>query len=130
MKLNYQEKQELNKLSKEIFGSSSRWTKLVDKGYRQVITEEVTEYVPAEDGGEGTTRTVKVPVKTKSGAFQYQYNRYTPESMKVYLLQLKSQLDEYIDAVKKQKEAQEKLALEQKAAHTQSIINELTGSSS
>lgn len=121
------EREELNALSKEVFGASSRWQKLVNKGYSKVITEEVTELVPGEkEGDEPTERKVQVPVKTASGAIQSKTEYYNVDTVKTLMLDLKARRDAYLEAVKKaqeeQKAEQEKQALEKK------ISEEATGS--
>lgn len=96
---------ELDALSKDVFGVSSRWQKLVNKGYKEQVTEEVTETVPAEKEGEApTTRQVQVPVKTAFGAFQYVIKRHTVESVAVYLAEQKVQLDNIRAMITKQNE--------------------------
>ncbi len=109
-------REELNALSKEIFGVSSKWQKLVD-GVYQTVTRDVEEAVPAEfetqknqDGTEtqvqvkaATTRTVKVPVpfldkngRDTSNSKGYKaIKRYTLEEIHAQLLDMKTQLDIY-----------------------------------
>lgn len=110
-------KEELNALSKEVFGSSSRWQKLVDKGHEELVMEEIAEYVPSEKEGEqGTERKVKVPVKTSFGALQYVIKRYTVDSIKEYMIERKIQMEELSKEIARRQEEyrvqkeQEKLA--------------------
>ena len=118
------EKEELNALSKDVFGSSSRWQKLVDRGSMELVTEKVTEFVPAEiSENEGTTREVQVPLKRKDGANQYAVKRHTVESIREYMVQRKTMLDQVRAEVKRlQDEAKAKEELIKK------VGDELQGS--
>lgn len=118
---------ELNALSKDVFGTSSRWQKMVDKGYKEQVTEEVTETVPAEKEGDApTTRQVWVPVKNSGGSFMYVIKRHTVETVLAYMVEQKIKLDALRDQIKKQYEA--KLA-EQKATEEAKKLNqEFSGS--
>lgn len=66
------EHEELEALSKEVFGSTSHYKTLLKKGSLELVTEETTEYVPAVLDADGKevkaeeTRTVQVPVKYRS----------------------------------------------------------------
>jgi hypothetical protein len=107
------ERELLNNVSKEVFGSSSRWQKLVNNGVARVVTEEVTELVPNETDPEGepTERKVQVPVKTGNGALQSTIKRYTVSEVLALMIELKQRRDAHLAKVK---EAQEKAALEKK----------------
>lgn len=112
------ERDELNALSKEVFGSTSRWQKLINSGYPKLLTEKVTELVPAtEEGKEDTTREVDVPVKRANGTYQSVLTRYTVDGIREYMLERKKQLDLIRAEIKKRqeeakvKQEQEKLAL-------------------
>lgn len=94
MEISKNVRKELDALSKEVFGTSSRWQKLVNKGYDELVTEEVTETTPAEkEGDEPTKKQVQVPVLTASGAKQYVRKHHTVESVKEFLGVQKIQLD-------------------------------------
>lgn len=98
------EREELNALSKEVFGASSRWQKLITKGVAEVVTETTTEYVPAEDGvGEGTTREVEVPVKRKDGALISRTKHFDKDTVKTYMLERKVKLEEFKAMIDKMK---------------------------
>lgn len=112
-----QTRDELNALSKEVFGASSRWQKLIDKGYAEVLTEEVTEYVPAEvEGQEGTERKVNVPIKRQDGAVLSTTKHHTVDSVRTYMLDLKKKQEEFqamlakLQADQNKKQEQEALA--------------------
>lgn len=110
------EREELNKLSQEVFGSSSRWKKLVDTGLREQVMEEVEEFIPPEtEDGEGTTRKVKIPVKHK-GINKFETRHFDVESIKTFMLERKKYIEEFkamvekIKAEEKAKKEQEELA--------------------
>lgn len=95
MELDKRTRLALDHLSKEVFGASSRWQKLIDKGYTELVTEEVTETVPAEkEGDEPTKRQVQVPVLNKFGAQQFVTKRYTIESVMEFMQKHKKAMDE------------------------------------
>jgi len=130
--VDYKARQELNALSKEVFGSSSKWQKLVSKGYLDPITEEVEEYVPGEtdkDGvvGEGFTRKVQVPVRLSNGVgLQYTHKYHTTESIKAHMLERKVQLAQLKELVEKMK-AEEKAKKDQAQLANQ-VQSEASGS--
>ena len=102
------EKVELGALSREVFGSSSKWLKMIDKGVTELVTEEVTEFVPsADEDGEGTTRQVNVPVKAKNGALQYRIKRHTVDSIKSNMLTLKAQIEAFKTVLAKMRAEQD-----------------------
>lgn len=120
-------REELNALSKELFGTSSKWQKLLNSGYSEVVTEEVTEYVPGEkDGDEGITRTVRVPVKRADGAPQSVVKRHTVESVKAYMLDRKEAMEKFKAMLQKQQDEQ-KAKKEQEDANRKAH-EELSGS--
>lgn len=121
-------REELNALSKEIFGSASRWKKFVD-GVPQTVTREVEETVPAEfetrtdENGVETqvevkaaeTKKVQVPVlinpnplnkKNPDGHVYKTIKRYTIEETRQMLLDMKVQLDNFRAQMKAQQEEQ------------------------
>lgn len=84
----------LNSLSKEVFSSSSRWQKLVDKGYSELVTEDTTETVPAEkEGEEATIRQVTVPVLVR-GSQQFVKKFHTVESVMTFMQDRKKMMDD------------------------------------
>jgi hypothetical protein len=97
-------REELNALSKEVFGVASRWQKFID-GVKEPVTKVVTETVPGEKGAPDTTRemTVQVPYGNSKKP-QYVIKRYTPEETKELLLKIKKERDEYLAKMKEQQE--------------------------
>lgn len=120
------QREELKELSKEVFGASSRYAKLMSTGYHEMVTEEISEIVPGEDGKPDTERMVKVPVKTASGALQYVQKYHTADSVMAYMIQCKVILDKFkADMAKKQ--ADEAAAKAQEEANKKTH-EELSGS--
>lgn len=111
---------ELNALSKEVFGSSSRWKKIVERGVPELMTEEITEYVPDENGGEGTTRQVTRPIKRHDGANQSIVKRHTVESVRELMLKRRVEIAEVMAKIQQaQKEEEEKKAAQELAKKVQ-----------
>lgn len=119
MYLDRAEREELNALSKEIFGQANRWRKLVEKGYSETLTRTVVEEVPGENGAPPTTKESKVALLTNSGGKQSRIKYLTLEEVKNMMLDLKAQKEAYLAA---QKEQQAKEATEKE------VIQNLTGS--
>lgn len=105
--INRQTREELSALSQEVFGASSRWQKLLDKGYSKVVTEKITEFVPDEAHPEGgTTREVDVPVKT-NGVIQSRTERHTVESVRTLMVEMKTKRDAFLAEIKRRQEEEE-----------------------
>jgi len=94
MNISRNERKELDALSKEVFGTSSRWQKLVNRGYVELVTEKVTETVPGENGEPDTTREVDAPKLRKDGAHQSVMKQHTVESIREAMLEGKAKIDE------------------------------------
>jgi hypothetical protein len=108
-------REELEELSKEVFGASSRYQKLLRDGLPEPVTEDVTEYVPAEGDKPEETKTVKVPVyyaNVKKGKQTQipliRVRHFDVDSVKTYMLELKAQLDEVKAKIKAVQEEQKK----------------------
>lgn len=97
---------ELNQLSKEVFGTKSRWRKLVEKGEPVLVTEETTQFDPGANGGEGETKTVEVAVlhHGSNGGKCHKYTQvyHTAETVKTKMLEIKKQLDQIKTAIAEQ----------------------------
>lgn len=104
-------REELNALSKDVFGVQSKWQKMLKNGTLQVVTVKVTEKVPGVDGKEDTTREVDVPVKPKQTVLK----RYSIEEIHSTLLDYKKQIDAIRETVNRQKEEQKRKQEEEKA---------------
>lgn len=123
MNLTYTERNELNELSLYVFGSSSRWQKLVNRGYAKTLTETTEEMVPGKDGAPDEVKEIQVPVRYgNSNTTVSVVTRYTLEGIKTRMLELKKFKDELIAA-----ENERKAAAAQKALEDQ-VNKELMGS--
>lgn len=114
--VDYKTRQELNALSKEVFGTSSRWQKLVNNGHLELLTCEVSETIPSDVAGvEPTVQKVSKPILTDSGARQSVNKRYTVESVRELMLGIKEKRDAHAEKMKtlqaEAKAAQEKAEL-------------------
>lgn len=120
---------ELEALSLEVFGATSRYATLLRDGEVKVVTTIVTEYIPAEgSGSEGTTKEVEV-VETFPGhpkSAKLHLVRHTVESVKTLMLDRKAKQDVFRAAMAKL-EADKKEATEQ-AKLKQAVQNNLGGS--
>lgn len=124
--LTREQKTTFDALSKELFGASSRWVKLVKNGRYEQVTEEVTEYVPGEkEEDEGITRKVQVPVK-KNGMSLSTLHRFTVDEVESYMLRLKAQLEAFKEMIAKQKAEQEKAKAQ--AELTAKVQDQVAGS--
>lgn len=125
MNITREVRKELDALSKDVFGSSSRWQKLINKGYKELLTEEKEETVPGEKD-ESTKRIVNVPILTTFGAHRHVVKYHTVESVKEFLLEQKKQLDSIREQIKKQ---QEELKLKKEQELHAKNLNEVNSGS-
>lgn len=104
MDITYQERKELNALSKEIFGSSSRWKKILDKGLPELVTHKVakTETIDGVETTKEVEEALLAPNTTK--VRQYTQKYYTLETLTAWMKDLKQKRDEYLAKVKKEEE--------------------------
>lgn len=96
MNLTKNQRNLLNQLSKDVFGSSSRWQKFIEKGVKQVVTEEKEETIPAEEGKEATTRKISVPKLNDKGQTVTHIIHHTPESILEIMMEFKKQKDAWV----------------------------------
>lgn len=93
---------ELNALSKEVFGSTSKWRKMMEKGVAELV-EEDTKKLVIKDGKE-VTETVKTPklYVGKSGGELHQHilKRYTVEEVREFMLMVKDRREQMKQAMK------------------------------
>lgn len=119
------QREELKKLSQEIFGASSKWKKFLDNGTKELVTMKKVETVPGENGAPDTQKEVDVPILF-NGVKQYRQKYYTVESLLELFQGLKKKRDEFMAMIKKQnEEAQAKKLAEEQAKKVQ---DELGGS--
>ncbi len=121
---------QLKALSKEIFGSQSKYQKFLKNGTLELITRKQTETVPGENGEADTTKEVDVPVLTANGTKQFKQVYYTPESLLEKLQKMKVIRDEFLAQMKKQQDEQAAAAKAKKDEEDrlQKIKEDLTGS--
>lgn len=80
--MTYEERKELNDLSKEVFGTSSRWRKLLDRGdHRDAVYEE--------------RKNLKHKPKSVTTLKQF-----THETVKAYMLELREQTTKRLEEIK------------------------------
>lgn len=125
MNIKRAERKELDLLSQDIFGSSSRWQKLVDKGYDEIVTEEVIETIPAEkEGDEPKKQIVHKPVLER-GVHKLVRKFHTIESVLEYMVEQKKQLDALrAQLEQKKKEFFEKIEADKAAKKAQEEADE------
>lgn len=99
---------EMNALSKEVFGSTSKWKKMVEKGVAELI-EEDTKKLTMKDGKE-VVETVKTPlmhVGSSGGELHKSVlKRYTLEEAKEFMLLVKDRRAQVQAAIKRIEEQQ------------------------
>jgi hypothetical protein len=107
MNITREQRKELDALSKAVYGTSSKWKKLLDKGYLETLTEEKEETVPGQTNEDGTVtaptvRKVQVP-KYEHGIniLTRQVRYHTFDSMVTLLRLMKKQKDDFAAAVAK-----------------------------
>jgi hypothetical protein len=100
---------ELDQLSLEVFGTKTKWKKLVENGKMELVTEDTKRLY--RENGEEKTEIVKTPlahVGSKGGELnKYVLKRYTVDEIKAKMLQIKKQMDDFKLHLEKQKEEQE-----------------------
>src|ERR1700722_6333691 len=99
-------REEMNALSKEVFGVSSKWKSLLDHGINEAVTETTPEVVPGENGEPDRTEEVKVPV-TINGNRLSRHKSFTLEEIKELMLKMKKQRDDFIAKMKAQQAQKE-----------------------
>ena len=115
MEITRELREELKALSKEIFGVSSKWHTMLEKGTVQLVTRRVKETVPGKEGEEPTVTEKDVPVLTASGATQSIEKRYTVKEIHNILLSLKAQIEAHKAEEKRQQDEKAAQEAEHKA---------------
>jgi len=113
------QREELNALSQDVFGSSSRWQKLITKGQVEQVTEDLDEVLPGQKEGDADIiKKVKISVRREDGSALSVTKHHTVESVREYMLERKEQLTTLraeiarLQAEAEAKKAQEKLVSE------------------
>ncbi len=117
---------ELNALSKEVFGVASKWQTIMKKGKSEMITRKTIETVPGKEGEESTANEIEVPVLTPYGAKQFVQKYYTLEEVREIMLTYKTQLDTIKEQMRKQQE--EKTAKEEQEKAVKDVHDTAYGS--
>lgn len=125
MYVSREEREELKTLSKEIFGKSSTYQKYLN-GVSELVTRTITETVPGKDGEEPKTVEKKVPVLFGEKTRQYKTRYYTVTEVLEMLRDMKKQLDDYREKMKKLQEEQQ---AKQKQAELEKQIQKDTAGS-
>jgi hypothetical protein len=114
--------EELNALSKEVFNSTSKWRKMCEKGVLTPLEEDTVRLA-----ADGTKTTVKTPVmhvgKNDGEIPRFYLKRYTPETVREFMVGVLLKRQQFMEAIKKQQ-------ADQKAAQaTKDAVSEAAGSS-
>lgn len=104
---------ELKALSKEVFGSESKYRKLYEG--KELISRKQSEVVPGENGEPDTTKVVDVPV-LMNGTKQFRVIYRTTDEVLTMLRDFKAKRDEILAQMKAQQEADKKAKEESELA--------------
>lgn len=109
MDLSKEDREQFKILSQQLFGSSTVWKKILDRGTTELQTRTIIEDVPGENGAEPTKKESKVPVLAPNGTKQYYQKYYTVDELKAFMLDIKAKRDVMIaNMIKQQEEAKKK----------------------
>src|ERR1700687_3304692 len=126
MQMTREERKKLDALSKEVFGTTSQWKKLIEVCHKELVTEEVEETVPAEkEGEEAVKRKVKVPILTQTGVQQFTWKHYTVDSVLELMNERKKQIEDLRAQLKKHQE--EAAAKQQADELAKKVHTEISG---
>ena len=95
----------MNSLSKEVFGSATRWRKLRDQGVLEVKTHTIVELVPGEDGSEAVPKETKVP-DTVNGRPVKVRRYYSEQELFDLMTERKQQFEEAVAKFQAEQKAQ------------------------
>lgn len=117
-------REELTALSKEVFGSTTKWKKILDEGTIELVTRKTTQKVKNAAGIE-EDQEITVPV-LMNGVRQFTSKYFTLETLKEFMLDLKVKRDEFVKMIEEQQKAQKEAA--EKAKLAESINSDAGGS--
>lgn len=124
---------ELDALSKEVYGASSRWVKLMEKGRPQVKTQEMSEVRPVSGEDDKSTdeeRTVKFQVPVHYFGAQKSVvqtlHRLTLEEVETEMRARKDAMDKFRAHLEEQ--AKKEIAAKAQAELEAQVARELSGS--
>ena len=119
---------EMNELSKEIFGTTSKWRKILEKGQVVMMTEEETLYNPEAKEGEPEFTKRLIPALhhgPKGGKLiKHETKYYTVDELKAELVKIKTQKAEI---VKLQAAVKEELAKNKAEENARMIVAQNSG---
>jgi hypothetical protein len=122
--------EELNVLSKEVLGVSSKWRKLMDKGETTLAMEETTVYDPeAPEGEQEKKQMVPLYHHTAKGnkMLKYEIKRYaTFDAVKARLLEIREAKENLRKILEEQRVQQEEA---KKLEASKEIVAQAAGSS-
>ncbi len=104
MEISKEVREELKALSLKVYGRSSKWKKLLDKPFFEVVTKAVHEEVANEDGT-FTPKTTNVPILL-NGVKQSVAKRRTIHQVRELLIAQAAQIDAINEQFKKNQEEQ------------------------
>jgi hypothetical protein len=96
--------EELNKLSIAVFGTKSKWKKMIDLGVMEPVLED-TKRLVMKDGKE-ETQTIKTQKVDDNGIAISAMHHYTPETVKEFMLTVLYRRQQAEQAIKKLQEEQ------------------------
>lgn len=114
-------KEELNALSKSVFGTTSKWRKMMELGVSEIVQEDTKKLV-VKDGKE-EYETIKTPVMHKDQLVVNRLKRYTIDEVREFMLMVKDRQEQFREAMKRVEEEQKA-----KAAAKQTVAEEASGS--
>jgi len=119
-------KEEMDKLSLEVFGVKSKWRKMVEKGVGELVEEDIKRLV-IKDGKE-EYETAKTVVLYKDQLPTNTLHRYTVQECKEFMIKVKERQEQFRQAFK-QFEEQQKAKQEAEKDLKNAVAEAASGSS-
>lgn len=127
--MDYQTRQELNKLSKEIFGSSSKWQKFVNNGEAVPVMETVKVLDGKTEEVREEQRQLVYHGPNGGELAKFEIKRYTAETIVERMLLMRSQREQVRAMIKKlQEEEAAKKAQEAAQKEATDAVASVSGS--
>lgn len=104
MNIDRKTKEELNQLSKEVFGSTSKWKKMCELGVAEPIMEDTIKLTMVD--GKEVKENVKTPVLYKDSIPTSTLRRYTIPEVREFMLTAKDRQEQVRAAIKRIEEQQ------------------------
>lgn len=96
---------ELNALSKQVFGSTSKWKKMIEMGVTEPLLED-TKHLTIDKDGKEQTQMIKTNVLHKDHIPLSRLKHYTVESVREFMLTIldrRKQVEDTINRLEAQK---------------------------